>query len=157
MNESPLHTTRKKEIMPKTADQADATTREILGPQFTAMRNLVEAAENSRQKADAVAKAQAEHVESTAEFIAAYDAAKAAGFTTAQLKKGGYVRPSLKGAAKPATTKKEPAPSPSADTDSTGGEPHGHESGQQNHDGPASEHHQNDHHNEHSEHDAMAS
>ena len=49
--------------MPKTADQADATTREILGPQFTAMRNLVEAAENSRQKADAVAKAQAEHVE----------------------------------------------------------------------------------------------
>ena len=99
--------------MPKTADQADATTREILGPQFTAMRNLVEAAENSRQKADAVAKAQAEHVESTAEFIAAYDAAKAAGFTTAQLKKGGYVRPSLKGAAKPATTKKEPAPSPS--------------------------------------------
>ena len=89
--------------------------------------------------------------------IAAYDAAKAAGFTTAQLKKGGYVRPSLKGAAKPATTKKEPAPSPSADTDSTGGEPHGHESGQQNHDGPASEHHQNDHHNEHSEHDAMAS
>ncbi len=143
--------------MPKTADQADATTREILGPQFTAMRNLVEAAENSRQKAEAVAKAQAEHVDSTAEFIVAYDAAKAAGFTTAQLKKGGYVRPSLKGVAKPATSKKEPTQTPPAETDATGGEPHGHDSGQQNHAAPASEEHRSDHHNEHGEHDAMAS
>jgi hypothetical protein len=140
--------------MPKTADQADATTREILGPQFTAMRNLVEAAENSRQKADAVAKAQAEHVESTAEFIAAYDAAKAAGFTAAQLKKGGYVRPSLKGVAKPATSKNEPTQTPPAEADANGGEPHGHDSGQQNHGVPASEEHRSD---DHGEHDAMAS
>ncbi|MCZ4277775.1 hypothetical protein [Rhodococcoides yunnanense] len=142
--------------MAKTVDQADATTRAILGPQFTAMRNLVEAAENSRQKAEAVTRAQADHVDSTTEFIAAYDAARAAGFTTAQLKKGGYVRPSLKGVAKPATSKKDPAPTPPTEADGPAGEPGEGDIGQQNHDMPASEHHQDSQGN-HSDHDAMAS
>lgn len=106
--------------MPKIADQADATTREILGPQFAAMRNLVNAVESNREKAEALAKAQDEHADSTSAVVDAYDAAKAAGFTTGQLKNGGYVRPSLKAAAsKPAIIKKtaastEQAPSANA-------------------------------------------
>lgn len=88
--------------MPKIADQADATTREILGPQFAAMRNLVTAVESNREKAETLAKAQDEHTESTSAVVDAYDAARAAGFTTGQLKNGGYVRPSLKAASKPA-------------------------------------------------------
>ncbi|WP_377454582.1 hypothetical protein [Rhodococcoides fascians] len=108
--------------MPKIADQADATTREILGPQFAAMRNLVNAVESNREKAEALAKAQNEHTDSTSAVVDAYDAAKAAGFTTGQLKNGGYSRPSLKAAAKPVIRRIAAPTEQSASADAGGGD-----------------------------------
>lgn len=144
--------------MPKIADQADATTREILGPQFAAMRNLVNAVESNREKAEALAKAQDEHTESTSAVVDAYDAARAAGFTTGQLKNGGYVRPSLKAVSKSATKRTavptEQAPSPDADADADRSLQTGEKSTDDQH---GSEHHDIDRQDELSDHDALAS
>jgi hypothetical protein len=143
--------------MPKIADQADATTREILGPQFAAMRNLVNAVESNREKAEVLAKAQDEHTESTSAVVDAYDAAKAAGFTTGQLKNGGYVRPSLK-ASKPAIKKTAASTEQAPPAAAGGDEERRLQEGEQSIDNQqGAEHHDMDRQDGRSDHDALAS
>lgn len=144
--------------MPKIADQADATTREILGPQFAAMRNLVNAVESNREKAEALAKAQDEHTESTSAVVDAYDAARAAGFTTGQLKNGGYVRPSLKAASKSATKRTAVSTEQVPSADAGGDEDRRLRAGQKSSDDQhGSEHHEMDRQDGLGDHDALAS
>lgn len=144
--------------MPKIADQADATTREILGPQFAAMRNLVNAVESNREKAEALAKAQDEHTESTAAVVDAYDAARAAGFTTGQLKNGGYVRPSLKAASKSATKRTAVSTEQVPLADASGDEDRSLQAGEKSSDDQhGAEHHEMDRQDGLRDHDALAS